>query len=113
MNKSQMIYDYLLENCIGYENRIKGYELMKLFDINDNKTLRSYIQETRKKDEYKYLVGSEAGFKGGYWIVNNAIEKKKTVKHLLLRAIEQLKMLKTIKRKEIYNEKYRYAERLV
>lgn len=96
------IYDYLLQNCLGYKNRIKGRKLMDLFDIKDHKTLRSYIEKTRQDEKYEYLVGSEAGSSGGYFIPINSEEKEISTKHIRLRAEEQLKTYENMERKKIY-----------
>lgn len=100
LTKCQLIYDYLLNNCVGYENRIKGYQLMKLFKINDHKTFRSYIQEIRQSPDFPKLIGSEAGSNGGYFVISNYDEYKTTIDHHYLRAME---MLKT---KHIMEQKY-------
>ena len=34
----EQIYEYLLNNCVGYDNRAKSYELMKMFDIKRKAT---------------------------------------------------------------------------
>ena len=102
MNKSMGIYNYLLENCKGYSNKIKGKQLMKIFDINDHKTLRRHIEEIRQNDKYRCLVGSEAGSNGGYWIVINQEEKKLAISHLYLRAMEQLNTCSKMEEKTIY-----------
>lgn len=94
-----LIYNYLVENCVGYENRIKSSKLMNMFGIKDNKTFRSYIQELRQNPEYEKLVGSEAGSNGGYFIVSNYQEFKTTVEHHYLRAMEMLKTYGVMKNK--------------
>lgn len=86
-----MIYDYLISECIGYEKRVKGYQLMKLFNINDHKTFRSYIQEIRQSPDFPKLIGSEAGKDGGYFVISNYEEYKMTIEHQYLRAMEMLK----------------------
>lgn len=96
------IYNYLLQNCLGYSNRIKGKNLMNIFNINDHKTLRSYIEKTRQNDEYEYLIGSEAGKDGGYFIVTNDKEKDLSINHIYLRAEEQLKTYENMKGKKVY-----------
>lgn len=75
---------------------------MKRFDIKSNKNLRKYIELIRQDDSFKYLVGSEAGSNGGYWIAVNQDEKKLTTQHLYLRAQEQLKTYSILKEKPIY-----------
>lgn len=105
--KAKQIYEYLIAHCLGYENRIKGYQLMQLFNINDHKTLRSYIEEIRQNDEYQYFIGSESGKNGGYFISITNEEKQVSMKHLYLRAMEILKTYGILKRKEIYYESER------
>ena len=95
----KLIYDYLMLNCVGYENRIKAKDLMKKFNIKDNKTFRSYIQQIRKDAECIRLVGSEAGQSGGYWIINSKEEFENTVYHLYARAVEMQKTCKIMKKK--------------
>ena len=99
----EIIYEYLLKNHAGYDNRIKGKELMKIFDIKDHKTLRSYIEKARQYKEYRYLIGSEAGRNGGYFMVTNGMEKDLTINHIRLRAEEQLSTCELMENKLIYN----------
>lgn len=75
--KKDLIYMYLVEHCIGYDNRVKSTTLMEQFDIKSNKTFRSYIEQIRK-DSYTYpkLIGSKSGSDGGYFIVETNKEKK-------------------------------------
>lgn len=100
----ERIYDYLTKNCRGFENRIKGYELMKLFNINDHKTLRSYIENIRQHDEFCELVGSRAGKDGGYYIIRNLKEFNETVDHMYLRAMEMLNTCSKMKHKKNKNQ---------
>lgn len=102
MEKCLEIYNYLLENCLGYDKRVKGRELREIFDINSDKNLRRHIEIIRQSKNFQYLVGSEAGTKGGYWIVINQDEKILTTNHLYLRAKEQLKTYSILKGKDIY-----------
>lgn len=75
MIKSLEIYNYLVLNCIGYENRKKSTQLMELFNIRDNKTFRAYVEKARQNPDLEYFLASEAGKKGGYWIATNEQEK--------------------------------------
>ena len=102
MNKSVEIYNYLLQNCIGYENRVKSQEVMHLFDVEDNKTFRSYIESARVNPECTYFIGSEAGKNGGYWIATSKREKRVTIENLILRAKKMLINAKTIRKKKLY-----------
>ena len=95
----EMIYAYLVNNCVGYDNRVKARVLMNKFGINDNKTFRSYIQSIREDYQYPRLIGSEAGKYGGYWIINSKQEFDETVHHLYARAIEMQKNCKIMKKK--------------
>ena len=95
----KLIYDYLMLNCVGYENRIKAKTLMKKFNIKDNKTFRSYIQGIRKDAEFTRLVGSEAGQHGGYWIINSKEEFETTVHHHYARAVEMMNTCKILRKK--------------
>ena len=95
----EMIYAYLVNNCVGYDNRVKARVLMNKFGINDNKTFRSYIQSIREDYQYPRVIGSQAGSDGGYWMIANKQEFDETVHHLYARAIEMQKCCKTMKKK--------------
>lgn len=95
-----LVYDYLVNNCVGLENRVKGWELMRRFNIKDHKTLRGYIQELRQDEELDKMVGSVAGKNGGFFIINTYEEYKDTTEHLYLRAMEMLKTYSIMKNKQ-------------
>lgn len=101
------IYEYLKKNAVGYEKRIKSSVLMKEFNINDNKTLRSYIENIRQSEKLQKIVCSEAGKNGGYWIPTNNEEISKTLEHLYKRSIEMLKTYSILKNKAKLNNQYR------
>ena len=101
------IYNYLKENAVGYENRVKSDVLMKEFNINDNKTLRSYIQEIRESGILTKIICSEAGSNGGYWIATDYKEVRKTLDHLYKRSMEMLKNYSILKRKAKLNKQMR------
>lgn len=101
------IYNYLKENAVGYENRVKADVLMKEFNINDNKTLRSYIQEIRESEILTKIICSEAGNNGGYWIATDNKEVRKTLDHLYKRSMEMLKNYSILKRKAKLNKQMR------
>ena len=98
----KVIYNYLLENHIGYENRAKSSELMNEFGIHDNKTFRSYIAEARNNIECTYFIASEAGKDGGYWIATKEQDRDITLRNLILRAIRIKKNARKMKRKKLY-----------
>ena len=101
------IYDYLKENAVGYEKRVKSNTLMKEFNITDNKTLRFYIEEIRNSDTLQKIVCSEAGKKGGYWIATNQEEVYNTLEHLYKRSMQMLKTYSIIKKKYKLDGQYR------
>lgn len=101
------IYNYLKSNAVGYENRVKSDILMKEFNINDNKTLRSYIQEIRESEILTKIICSEAGNDGGYWIATDYKEVRKTLDHLYKRSMEILKNYSMLKRKAKLNKQKR------
>lgn len=102
----EQIYDYLMNNCAGYNNRIKAYKLMQMFNIKDHKTFRSKIQKIRQNKQFKKIVGSEAGKHGGYWIIANENEFQETMFHLRARSDEMKKTCDIIDDKwnELQNE---------
>ena len=93
------MYNYLKENAVGYENRIKSNKLMEVFEIPTNDTLRAYIQEIRQSCILQKIVCSQAGNNGGYWIATNEEEVEETLKHLYNRSMEMLKTYSKIKAK--------------
>ena len=101
----EQIYDYLINNCVGYNNRIKAYKLMRMFNIKDHKTFRAKIQNIRKNKSFKKLVGSEAGKNGGYWIIANKEEYDKTIFHHRERASEMTHTCEILMEKWNTNEK--------
>lgn len=101
------IYNYLKENAVGYENRVKSDVLMKEFNINNNKTLRSYIQEIRESGILAKIICSEAGNNGGYWIATDNKEVRKTLDHLYKRSMVMLKNYSILKKKAKLNKQMR------
>ena len=101
------IYKYLKSECVGYESKVKGYELMKEFNIKDHKTLRSYIEEIRQSDELQKFVCSEAGQNGGYWLATNENEVAITLEHLYKRSMEMLRTYSILKNKARLNNQRR------
>ncbi len=101
-----LIYGYLIKNCVGYDNRIKGNRLMKIFKIKDEKVFRSQIEKIRDNEKFKRLIGSEAGCQGGYWIIKNLDEYRLTAHHLCARAEKMKKTYKSLEEK-VKNKKER------
>ncbi len=92
------IYQYLLANCYGYDNRLKAYQIMREFDIKDHKLFRNRIEDIRQSNEYGFIC-SEAGTDGGYWIPANYDEVQVTLNHIFKRAMEMLKTYSILRRK--------------
>lgn len=106
------IYEYLKENCVGYENRQTSYKIMGYFGITDNKQFRGYIEEIRQSDVLQKFVCSKAGKNGaGYWLATNKDEVDVTLEHLKLRAKEMLKTYAILRRKARLNNQKRFTFR--
>ena len=105
LSKVDQLYYYMLKNAVGRKKMVKSGVLMKKFNINDNKTFRSYIEEIRLSDKYDKIICSEAGSKGGYWIATNQQEITDTLEHLYKRSMQMLKTYSRIKNKAI-NDKH-------
>ena len=101
------IYDYLKNNAVGYEKRVKSSTLMKEFNIKDNKTMRYYIEDIRNSDILQKIVCSEAGKSGVYWIAKNDEEVYQTLEHLYKRSMQMLKTYSIIKKKYKLDRQYR------
>lgn len=98
------IYDYLVNNALGHEKRVKSAIIMQEFNITDNKTFRDYIKKIR--DEYNLIICSEAGNKGGYYVGTNQDEVYSTLSHLYKRAMRILKTYSKIKNKAKLDGQY-------
>lgn len=105
------IYQYMKKNAVGYSKRVKSSILMKEFNIEDNKTFRSIIEEIRQSEELQKIICSEAGKSGGYWIATNENEIKDTLDHLYKRSMEMLKTYSAIRNKARLNGQYRFRIR--
>lgn len=101
------IYYFLQNKAVGYSKRVKSSILMKQFNINDNKTLRTHIENIRDNMDYQLIVCSEAGKRGGYWIATNEEEVYDTLEHLYKRSMKMLKTYSRIKKKARLNRQSR------
>jgi hypothetical protein len=101
------IYEYLRKNAVGHEKRVKSSVLMKEFNIQDNKTLRSHIEEIRDNMDYEFIICSEAGSKGGYWIATTEEEVIETLKHLYKRSMKMLYTYSKLRKKSRLNRQQR------
>lgn len=104
LSKTDQLYHYMLKNAVGRTKMVKSSVLMEKFNINDNKTFRSYIEEMRLSDKYDKIVCSEAGHSGGYWIATNQQEITDTLEHLYKRSMQMLKTYSRIKQKAIHDK---------
>ena len=104
LSKADQLYYYMIKQAVGRAKMVKSSELMKRFNINDNKTFRSYIEEIRLNDKYDKIVCSEAGSKGGYWIATSQEEITDTLEHLYKRSMQMLKTYSRIKQKAIHDK---------
>ena len=100
------IYEYLINNALGYEKRVKSGMLMQEFNIKDNKTLRNYIEEIRNNDNYEKIICSESGNKGGYFAATNDEEVYLTLEHLYKRSMQMLKTYSKIRKKARLDGQY-------
>ena len=100
------IYDFLINKAVGYEKRVKSAMLMQEFNIKDNKTLRNYIEEIRNNDNYKKIICSESGNKGGYFVATNNEEVYLTLEHLYKRSMQMLKTYSKIRKKARLDGQY-------
>lgn len=94
----EVLIDYLMINCKGYDNRQKAYQLMPIVDIQDHKTFRSLIEEIRQEDNQIFIC-SEAGKDGGYWIPTEYDEVQTTIDHLVKRGQEMFKTASILRKK--------------
>ena len=101
------IYEYLKKNAVGHKNRVKSGVLMNKFNINNNKVLRSYIEEIRDSDVLQKIVCSEAGKSGGYWIATSQDEVVDTLENLYKRSMKMLYTYSIIKNKSKLNNQRR------
>jgi len=93
-----ILIEYLKNNCIGYDNRQKSNQLMKVVGIKDNKEFRTLIEDIRQSKETIFIC-SEAGKTGGYWLPTTKEEVETTIDHLESRAWEMIKTAKILREK--------------
>lgn len=95
----ELVYAYLCTHHRGKDNLIKNKELRKLFDVNDDKSMRKVIQNIRQRDEFEESIGSISGKNGGFYICITDSEEKQTEENLTRRADEIYKTVDIMKRK--------------
>lgn len=94
----EKLINYLKENCIGYENRVKANVLMQIVGLSDHKTFRNLVEQIRQSKN-KIFICSEAGQKGGYWLPTTLEEVETTINHLEARGYEMFKTAKVLREK--------------
>lgn len=94
----EKLINYLKENCIGYENRVKANVLMQIVGLSDHKTFRNLVEQIRQSKN-KIFICSEAGQQGGYWLPTTLEEVETTINHLEARAYEMFKTAKVLREK--------------
>ena len=92
MSKEQQVYNYLMEHCQGKANLIKNKDLMKLFNIHSDKSMRKVIQNIRESPKFMEIVGSVSGKTGGNYICTTEAEVKETIENIKHRANQMLRM---------------------
>ena len=90
--KEEEVYNYLLENCKGKQNLIKNKDLMKLFNIHSDKSMRKVIQNIREDKRFTEVVGSISGRTGGNYICTTEQEIEETINNIKHRANKMLRM---------------------
>lgn len=94
----ELLIEYLKNNCVGYDNRQKAYQIMKVVNVKDHKTFRNMIEDIRQSKETIFIC-SEAGNDGGYWLPTTKEEVETTIDHLESRAYEMIKTAKILREK--------------
>jgi hypothetical protein len=87
-----LIYEFLLDNCVGKDNLIKNKELRKIFNISSDKALRKIIQNIRESKLYIRVIGSVSGKSGGFYICDTDEEIEETINNIKHRANQMLRM---------------------
>ncbi len=101
MSKEEQVYNYLMTHCQGKENLIKNKELMMLFDIHSDKSMRKIIQNIREDKRFKQVVGSVSGVTGGNYICTTEQEVQETIDNLKHRANQILRMCHVLEWKKL------------
>ena len=86
------VYAYLCQNHKGKESMIKNKDLRKLFGIKSDKSMRKIIQNIREDKNYKEIIGSKSGIKGGFYMCVTNEEKEETINNIKHRANQMLRM---------------------
>lgn len=88
----ERVYNYLVENHRGKENLIKNQVLRGKFQVGSDKAMRKIIQNIREDKNFKRMVGSVSGVKGGFYICITDEEMEETINNIKHRANQMLRM---------------------
>ena len=100
MTKEEQVYNYLIENCRGKENLIKNKDLMQMFEVHSDKSMRKIIQNIREDKRFEEIVGSVSGKSGGNFICETEEEIEETINNIKHRANQMLRMTHVLKWKK-------------
>ena len=95
-----LVYEYLCAHHKGKDNLIKNKDLRRLFNVNDDKSMRKIIQHLRESENYPLMVGSISGKSGGFYICITDNEKQETINNIRHRANQMLRMTKVLEWKK-------------
>jgi hypothetical protein len=88
MNEEQQsIWDYLIENAIGYENRKSSSETRDALNLDSGGPTNEHVRDLIRVMIFNHccLIGSLM-FRKGYWIIQNEHELNMVINHLNSRA---------------------------
>jgi hypothetical protein len=88
MNEEQQsIWDYLIENAIGYENRRSSSEIRDALNLESGGPTNEHVRELIRDMIFNHgcLIGSLM-FRKGYWVIQNEHELNMVINHLNSRA---------------------------
>lgn len=88
MNEEQQsIWDYLIVNAIGYENRKSSSEIRDALNLESGGPTNEHVRDLIRDMILNYgcLIGSLM-FRKGYWVIQNEYELNMVINHLNSRA---------------------------
>lgn len=88
MNEEQQsIWDYLIENAIGYENRRSSSEIRDALNLESGGPTNEHVRDLIRDMIFNQgcLIGSLM-FRKGYWVIQNEHELNMVINHLNNRA---------------------------
>lgn len=81
------IYKFLVNNHVGFENRIKSNVVRLMLDLEcSERSFRKYIQEITEDEKFPLLICRYAGNDGGVFIAENIEECDYSINGLVRRA---------------------------